>query len=240
MPANSRSRTCRRPVRRPLPRRCALALCALLAGLSAHLPACAQAAQDDDRVVIEETRQYYDLDATDIDTLRRQLEARGPRTLAGQSTPGLTRHNLYMQYRLQPADGGCRIEGIGIETRIDIALPRWRPKHTPSDALRAQWPELERILAEHEQGHRDNGVWASHELLRRLDAIAPEPDCRRLASVAKNVRTQLLAELREREDRYDAATDHGRIQILAAIAARARNAGADATERPARRAPNGN
>lgn len=206
---------------RPGQPRAALALCAALACAGAHAQATSSSRLPPE-IDLQETRTYYDLDATRVDEMRRQLEARGPRTLGGHTTAGLTRQSLYVRYRLQPSDEGCRIEGIDIETRIEIRLPRWRPKATPAEDLLAQWPTLETILAEHEEGHRDNGVWASRELLRRLQTIDGARDCAALGEAAKAVRRTLLAELRDREDAYDRVTDHGRVQIKSAIAARAR------------------
>ena len=162
---------------------------------------------------IDEVQHFYELDALSVDSMRKQLDTRGPRTLFGRATPGLTRHELTVQYMLQPVEGSCSIEGIEIETRIETDLPHWKPRHTPSKSLESQWTVIEPILVEHERGHHDNGVWASTEMLRRLRAIAAQPDCSTLGAIAKTVRIQLLRELRERESAYDQATDHGRIQI---------------------------
>ncbi len=168
---------------------------------------------DDAAVVIQDRTTFYVLDAVGVVELRRQLDARGPTTRFGHSAAALTRHNILIEYVLLRNGSACELTDAKVRTEIDVHLPKWQPKRTPAAELSEQWQRLEAALREHEAGHRDNGVWASHELLRRLRHIPSAAECKTLARDALKVRTALVAELRAIEDAYDRRTDFSKTQL---------------------------
>jgi predicted secreted Zn-dependent protease len=170
-------------------------------------------------VVIRERRSYYDVDATGIADMRRQLETRGPRNAFGHQTMGLTRSTLTAHYPLWSSPGRCAIGEVVVESEIDLHLPRWRPAGTPRQALSERWEWLSTALREHEEGHREHGVWAAHELQRRLQALPVAPDCKSLERAARLVRQAVVAELRSQDAEYDARTDYGRAALAERVEA---------------------
>lgn len=185
--------------------------CVMLVAAFALEALAASVAEPGDHVVVER-RRFYALDADDVAELRRQLDERGPRSRFGHPTSALTRHDLAAEYAVIETGAGCVLSDIRVQIEIDIQLPQWLPKRVPPDALAEQWRRLEAALTEHELGHRDNGVWAMGEFLRRLRELPPATDCRKMAADAKNVRLALVAELQAREDDFDLRTDFSRIQ----------------------------
>lgn len=186
--------------------------------------------------LIEEQRKYYTLDAVGVAGMRRQLDERGPRNRFGHPASGLTRHTITARYALWQSAGHCEIRDVRVHTVIEIHLPRWQPKREPPSELVEQWRRLETALTEHELGHRDNGVRASHELLERLRALATMPACRELERQALRVRATVMAELRAREDAYEARTDFGRLRADPKIEARAKRIREESAERERARA----
>jgi predicted secreted Zn-dependent protease len=184
-----------------------------------------------DGATVEERRRHYALDASDVDGLRRQLDSRGPRNRFGHPASALTTHALTAEYRLVPSADGCTIVDVAVRVAIDIRLPQWTPTRTPPPSLVEQWQRLERDLIDHELGHRDNGVWAADEYLRRLRALPPQRGCGALGLRARAERDAVVLALEAREAEYDARTDFSRAQ-RPQDAARAREE--EAREREAR------
>lgn len=176
-------------------------------------------------VTVEEHVHHYLLDATEVPALRAQLDTRGPRNRFGHPAAGLTRHDFTVRYTAEPRADDCVVRDLTVHVRIDIHLPRWEPDGEAASALRAQWTALYDALHAHELGHRDNGLWASGELARRIDALAPARNCTVLALSVDAARARVLDTLRRREDAFDAASDFGRADL------RARQDEAQATQR---------
>lgn len=187
-------------------------------------------------IVIRERRSYYDVDATRIADMRRQLDARGPRNAFGHPATGLTRSTMTARYTLWSSPGRCAIGEVVVETEIDLHLPRWRPAGTPQKTLSERWEWLSAALVEHEEGHRENAVWAAAELRRRLQALPAAPDCRTLERTARRVREAVVSELRARDAAYDARTDYGRAALAERIEADDRKQRKDAAESETERA----
>jgi predicted secreted Zn-dependent protease len=187
-------------------------------------------------IVIRENRTYYDVDATRIADMRRQLDARGPRNAFGHPSTGLTRSTLTARYTLWSSPGRCTIGEVVVETEIDLHLPRWQPAGMPQPTLLQRWEWLSTTLVEHEEGHRENAVRAAAELRRRLQALPAAPDCRTLERTARRVREAVVSELRARDTEYDARTDYGRAALAERIEADDRKRRKDAAESETERA----
>lgn len=187
-------------------------------------------------IVIRERVSYYDVDATRIADMRRQLDARGPRNGFGHPATGLTRSTLTARYTLWSSPERCAIGEVVVESEIDLHLPRWQPAGTPQPALQQRWEWLSAALVEHEQGHRENAVWAAGELRQRLQALPAASDCRTLERTARRVREAVVSELRARDAAYDARTDYGRAALAERIEAEDRRQQKAAAESETERA----
>lgn len=168
---------------------------------------------DDTAVVIHERESFYALDANGVTELRRQLAERGPLARLGHPAAALTRHSIVVEYVMAPTVAGCELADVKVRTEIEMQLPEWKPKRTPAAELSEQWLRVAEALREHESGHRDHGIWASHELLDRLQRLPAAADCRKLALDAMQLRISLISELRDREDAYDLRTNFSKTQL---------------------------
>jgi predicted secreted Zn-dependent protease len=75
--------------------------------------------------------------------------------------------------------------------------------------LAGQFDELLTSLRSHELGHYRIAQEAAAAIDSRLGALPEMADCRTLTSTADGIGSRILAEYREKELQYDAATDHG-------------------------------
>lgn len=156
-----------------------------------------------------EHREYYDVDAVKLRALRRQLEERRQASGADPDPIGRTTQRLETRYLLQPLPGGCRIGDLVVRLEVTIHLPRWRPRGRRPEELGRRWDAMLEGLTRHEEGHRDNALWAARGLHRRLLDLGGHPDCPALERAAQRERFKAEARYRQRDEAYDRRTDHG-------------------------------
>jgi predicted secreted Zn-dependent protease len=69
-----------------------------------------------------------------------------------------------------------------------------------------------KALKRHEQGHVDIALAAANKLSRSLQQLKRYRSCSVLERHAESSGQRVLRSLREKEDRYDAITNHGEMQ----------------------------
>ncbi|MFY2764718.1 DUF922 domain-containing protein [Arenimonas sp. MALMAid1274] len=182
----------------------------LIAGLAS--PLAARAGVVDEGPVVHEQRVYYDLRATSLRELRREMRER--KALAGidGKALGLTRQNIATEFTLMPQGRGCRLENVRVTLSITIHLPRWSPPRTPAPFLQERWDRMITGLTVHEEGHRDNAIAAARELHRALMALGESRNCLALERAARRASFQAQLRFRLRDRHYDRQTRHGETQ----------------------------
>lgn len=158
---------------------------------------------------ITEIRRYYELDARLLEPLRQQLAERAVAAGLAGGAIGRTLQDVETRYRLEPLPSGCRLTELAVRVDLTMDLPVWRPQGTTRPELRARWARMITALTLHEEGHRDNAVWAAQELHQRLSALSQDKGCDALGKLAQ--RELFLVKLRFelREQVYDRRTGHG-------------------------------
>lgn len=184
------------------------ARCLWLAGAWGFAPGAAFA-ETSTGPIITETRHYYSLDATGLETLRTQLVEAASAAGLADGTIGRTRQNMETSYRLVPAEGGCRLSDLKVTLDLRLDLPAWRPSGTTRRELRDKWARMLSALTRHEEGHRDNAVWAAREIHSRLAALGEGSDCDALGKLAQQEMFRVKLRFNLREQAYDRRTGHG-------------------------------
>jgi predicted secreted Zn-dependent protease len=160
-------------------------------------------------VNVVEQRTHYDVDAVKLRALRRQLAARPRGADPGGQPVGRTTQRLETRYTLVMGPDGCRLRDLSLQLHITIHLPRWRPKGRRPEELGRRWETMLAALTRHEEGHRDNAVWAALGLQRRLSSLGLAPDCLVLERTAQRERFKMELRYAQRDQAYDRRTDHG-------------------------------
>jgi len=158
---------------------------------------------------ITESRRYYELDARELEPLRQQLAERALAAGLRGGAIGLTRQDVETRYRLEPLPTGCRLTELAVRVDLTLDLPAWRPVGTTRRELRARWARMITALTLHEEGHRDNAVWAAHELHQRLAGLGQDQDCEALGKLAQRESFRVKLRFQLREQVYDRRTGHG-------------------------------
>lgn len=160
-------------------------------------------------VNVVEQRSYHEVDAVKLRALRRQLAARPRGAGPGEPSIGRTTQRLETRYTLETGPEGCRLRDLSLQLHITIHLPRWRPKGRRPEELGRRWDTMLAALTRHEEGHRDNAIWAALGLHRRLSSLGLAPDCLALERIAQRERFKMELRFAQRDQAYDRRTDHG-------------------------------
>lgn len=174
-----------------------------------------QANAEDDvaNPLVIEHYEYFVLDAFRIDSLREQFAERGPLGPNDRAHSALTRAEIEVRLTLDPSPTECVMTDPRVSVEITIHLPRWLPSRTPEQGLSEQWPEVQLLLAEHEDAHRRTMLAAADELLARLRAMPAMATCKIMEIEAERLRSRVLAKLAARNRLLDQATDFGRRRV---------------------------
>lgn len=160
---------------------------------------------------ITEQVEYYDLDATGLGELRRQLTERAPIGPHGRAD-ALASVELQARYELAQAGGGCRAHRIEVRAHIVVLLPRWLGRAWAPDEVAARWSSMEAGLRRHEEGHRQHAREAAERLYQQLAELPLQPDCVAARRRAESLVQRSAIALEMRGLVYDRRTDHGRTQ----------------------------
>lgn len=156
-----------------------------------------------------ERREYYRVDARNVDTLKRQLDAALAGKGLGGAGVGRTVQHLTSRYEFEPTPAGCRFKGLEVSLDVTIHLPRWEPGGGRPKALAERWDRMLAALTRHEEGHRDIAVDTARGLLARLQALPETLDCQGLAREAQKAFFQARLRHSIRDGAYERRTDHG-------------------------------
>jgi predicted secreted Zn-dependent protease len=157
-----------------------------------------------------EHRKYYVVDAVKVRDLRQQLRERRLALGDGTESPGRTTQRLETQFELIPLPTGCRMVNLTLTLEVTIYLPSWQPPEGRfPKALGERWDAMLAALTRHEEGHRDNALWAARGLHRQLLALGEDLNCLELQRAAQRERFKAEVRYRQRDQAYDRRTDHG-------------------------------
>lgn len=151
---------------------------------------------------------HYPITGNDIDDLREQLRASMLPAEAG-GRHGRTASEIEVRYELLPGGNGCRMHALDVALAITTTLPVWTPDETVPAALQSRWNQMSSALLRHEAVHTRDARNAAREARRRLLAVAPMADCRKLDWALQREIQMTLLKLKVRGERFDRRTLHG-------------------------------
>ena len=179
-----------------------VAACCVLAAMGARAYAV---------VAASDTVDYYSIRGTSENDLRREMSAKGPIGTGGRFD-AFTRWNIRWRYSYRQAGGLCRIDAVTTDVTVTMTLPRWDDESAAPDRLQKRWREYVTALTTHENGHRQNGLDAAHEIDRRIAALPAQANCSALGAAANALGDEIIRNHKQRDLDYDRTTGHGRTQ----------------------------
>jgi len=162
-------------------------------------------------VASSDTVDFYSISGASENDLRREMSAKGP-TGTGGRFDAYTRWNIRWRYSYRQAGGLCRIDSVTTDVTVTMTLPKWQDESAASERLQRRWREYLTALTTHENGHRQNGLDAAHEIDRGIAALPAQANCGALGAAANALGDEIIRNHKQRDLDYDRATSHGRTQ----------------------------
>jgi predicted secreted Zn-dependent protease len=188
----------------------ATAIAAIISATWFPIPWGQLATAQNDNPKITVTKTYYTVKGNTADQVRRYMNQVGPFVEKSQRRfDGYTHWQIHWQYWYTRGDNTCRISKATVNTDVKITLPKWQPARKASPALRDRWQAYINALTIHEEGHQQNGVSASGEILSTLQAFPTYSSCEQLSQAANAASNRLIQKYAQRDAEYDRSTGHG-------------------------------
>ena len=155
--------------------------------------------------------EYYDVYATPNQSLLTTLNQASPIHESGHTFHGHTHWNVKWHFRWQEASShaSCRIIQVQTELTAKIQLPHLLH---PTAQQERQFDQYVSALRVHELGHVENGRQAALEIDQGILNLPEMENCAALESAANALGHRILRQYNDKDEQYDAATDHGKTQ----------------------------
>jgi predicted secreted Zn-dependent protease len=152
--------------------------------------------------------EYYDIRGTTLEALGREIASKGPE---GRWW-GMASTSVTYRYTTRQTPKGCVIDVANALIDTTVRLPRWVNRAEAAAAVQDRWDSASRSLELHERGHVQISMTGAQELERSMRELPEEASCDTILAAVKRLNAALQNRLHERQMKYDAETDHGRIQ----------------------------
>ena len=156
---------------------------------------------------------YYSITGATGKQLREQMNQLGPiDKTEGRRYDARTDWYVRWNYRYANKGGQCKITTSTVNTDVTITLPQWNPPASASRALVKRWQRYLKALRTHEDGHKDQGLAASREILALLKRFPAQRSCPELETAANAAAQRIIKKYNQRDIDYDRKTRHGATQ----------------------------
>lgn len=162
--------------------------------------------------IINEHYNYYKINGSTSQDLRKELSAQGP-IINGEHFDAQVKWYINWYYHWSnPRQNACQVTGVEIKVRITHSMPKWENEENAESSLQIKWDNYLKNLTRHEQGHADNGLKAAQEIEQALLNTPAMPNCRHLKKRLDDTAYAIIQKHNQWDSNYDATTQHGKTQ----------------------------
>lgn len=175
---------------------------------------------------VRERYKFYDIAATSVDELRKQLKENGTKGDDGRVYSGLTTWDIKYVYDIANDSGRYWVKSANTKVDILYRLPRM-PAAGSDPELASLWKKYSERLQYHEFGHKDLAVKTASEINDIFASLSTFSSADELAEEITRRTEEKFKRLKEIQIEYDHETCHGETQgVMLPAAPPARYAGA--------------
>lgn len=159
--------------------------------------------------LIEETREYYEFQASTREQIWRQIASHSPKgnvNLAGHHAVNVavTEWRFDSRFRFEPGLRRCRIVDIQPRIRITIRMPHWVNKWEADEKLVADWDRYVRMVSEHEDVHRNYAIAMVKDFYQQAQGLGEFGDCQDARDAYETLQRSVAAEYQAKNKWFDA------------------------------------
>lgn len=160
---------------------------------------------------VKERYKFYDIDATSVDELRKQLKQNGTKGDDGKVYSGLTTWDIKYVYDIGNDNGRYWVKSARTKVDILYRLPRM-PAAGRDPELASLWKKYTERLQHHEFGHKDLAVKTASEINEIFASLSSFSSADELAEEITRRTEEKFKRLKEIQVEYDHETCHGETQ----------------------------
>ncbi len=153
---------------------------------------------------------YYPINGATAGQLRQQMNQLGPLSqTSGQRFDGRTDWYVRWNYQYFSQGTSCQLTAIRVRADVSLTLPQWKQPANAANGLVNRWNQYIKALRLHEDGHKDNGIATSREILQLLKRFPAKGSCSELGAAANQAAQGIISQYNQRDLDYDRKTRHG-------------------------------
>jgi predicted secreted Zn-dependent protease len=153
---------------------------------------------------------YYPINGATAGQLRQQMNQLGPISqTSGQRFDARTDWYVRWNYQYFSQGNRCKLTAIRVRADVSIILPQWKQSANAAKGLVDRWNQYIKALRLHEDGHKDNGIATSREVLQLLKQFPAKSSCSELGAAANKAAQSIISQYSQRDLDYDRKTQHG-------------------------------
>ncbi|MBD2076706.1 DUF922 domain-containing Zn-dependent protease [Phormidium sp. FACHB-592] len=153
---------------------------------------------------------YYPIKGATAGQLRQQMNRLGPISqTSGQRFDARTDWYVRWNYQYLNQANSCQLTAIRVRADVSVTLPQWKQPANAAKGLVNRWNQYIKALRLHEDGHKDNGIATSQEILQLLKRFPAKSSCSELGVAANKAAQGIISQYNQRDLDYDRKTQHG-------------------------------
>lgn len=147
---------------------------------------------------------YFTVRGTTYDQIEDELAKRGPHVSStGNRHPGATRMAFTTKIGYAQDGSYCRIASATTTVKVQVILPKWRPRRKAEPDVRLFWDTLFADIKRHEEQHVDIAKAHARELETKLKAVGRQKSCEIAQAKVKRVTEAALAKHDRAQAQFD-------------------------------------
>lgn len=161
---------------------------------------------------IETKFSFYDIYPKTIVDIKRELHKRTPIIIKGKKFRGDTKWYVNWRFKWKKKNGSCQIYSVNTELSVQYTMPTI-PNDFPVDSnTRSAFEKYYHALLNHEQGHKNSGLYAARDIEKKLLSLGIFKSCQKLEKIAHKKGKSIIERYNKRDNDYDQRTAHGRLE----------------------------
>jgi len=153
-------------------------------------------------VKFQYTTNYYSFDASDIESLVKEVKVSGPK-IGANTAWAVIKWDLNTVYSFSSTDNGCNIVIDEMELKANVTLPNWQDIENKRASIREWWWDYTAFIEQHENLHFDSALSSAKNFEEQLLKMDEQPDCKQVKSMYLTLKSAFLDNVEINDKKID-------------------------------------
>lgn len=157
-------------------------------------------------------RTTYKITGNSVQELKAQMVELGPVDKNHRHRDAYTTWYVTWDFDCGNFGSASRAERIRVKVEVKYIFPKWESTAEAPAELVQKWNDYIDALQKHEDGHKEIGVQAAREMLKKFEGLPSAFSCQEVNRAVNESGQKILNLYRQAEVKYDVETRHGATQ----------------------------